>query len=128
VADPNEVTTWTLLGVAGGGSILWLLRWVIRTFHVDRTANAATDAEGGIIKQLQGEIARLAEIIKKQSTRIDELEARINAYWVLEIEDAGDLAELAVLIDAHCGQCANASEAKLRMAGVVTRLRNRKVK
>ena len=128
MADPNEVTNWTILGVAGGGSLIWLLRWVVRTFHLDRTANAAADAEGGIIKRLTGEIGRLEEIIRKQNLRIDELEGRINHVRELEVADASDLAELAVLIDTHCGGCVNATEAKKRMAGVIARIRERKAK
>ena len=125
MADPNEVTNWTILGVAGGGSLIYLLRWVVRTFHLDRTANAATDAEGGIISRLTAEITRLEEIIQRLTTRIDELENRIDVINANEIRDAGDLATLAVLVEAHCGKCEKVDGAKDRMTSIIKGLQER---
>ena len=46
--DPNDVASYTIGGFAIGGTAFWLLRWVIRTFHVDKLAIKSTTAEGNV--------------------------------------------------------------------------------
>ena len=72
--NPQDVTNYTVGGFAISGVAFWILRWFIRTFHVDRLANKATNAEGGVIDRLQGEINRLESIIKGQTETINSLQ------------------------------------------------------
>ena len=72
--NPQDVTNYTVGGFAISGVAFWILRWLIRTFHVDRLANKATNAEGGVIDRLQGEINRLESIIKGQTETINSLQ------------------------------------------------------
>lgn len=72
--NPQDVTNYTVGGFAISGVAFWILRWLIRTFHVDRLANKATNAEGGVIDRLQSEINRLESIIKGQTETINSLQ------------------------------------------------------
>ena len=71
--DPNDVAGYTIGGFAIGGTAFWLLRWVIRTFHVDKLAIKSTTAEGNVIDRLEGEIHRLEAVINKQQEEITRM-------------------------------------------------------
>lgn len=130
VADPNDVTNWTIAGVAGGGAILWLARWVVRTFHVDRLANKATDAEAGVIDRLQSEIKRLEEIIQWQGAEIRALQREMGTLHDVEVADAADLSMIAVLIDQKCDgkTCPCAGAVKYKLLEAVQRISERRKK
>lgn len=72
--NPNDVTAYTIGGFAISGSALWLIRWVVRTFHVDRLAIKSTNAEGSVIDRLQSEIARLETVIIGQNKVIADMQ------------------------------------------------------
>ena len=72
--NPQDVTSYTVGGFVISGVAFWIIRWLIRTFHVDRLANKATNAEGGVIDRLQSEINRLESIIKGQTETINSLQ------------------------------------------------------
>lgn len=72
--NPQDVTNYTVGGFVIGGTALWLIRWLIRTFHVDKLAIKAATAEGNVIDRLQGEIDRLEKVIAQQSNTIEEMQ------------------------------------------------------
>ncbi len=72
--NPNDVTTYTLGGFAISGTALWLIRWVVRTFHIDRLAIKSTNAEGSVIDRLQSEITRLETVIIGQNKVIADMQ------------------------------------------------------
>lgn len=72
--NPNDVTAYTLGGFAISGTALWLIRWVVRTFHVDRLAIKSTNAEGSVIDRLQSEITRLETVIIGQNKVIADMQ------------------------------------------------------
>lgn len=72
--NPNDVTAYTIGGFAISGSALWLIRWVVRTFHVDRLAIKSTNAEGSVIDRLQSEITRLEAVIIGQNKVIADMQ------------------------------------------------------
>ena len=72
--NPNDVTTYTLGGFAISGTALWLIRWVVRTFHIDRLAIKSTNAEGSVIDRLQSEITRLETVIISQNKVIADMQ------------------------------------------------------
>lgn len=72
--NPNDVTTYTLGGFAISGTTLWLIRWVVRTFHIDRLAIKSTNAEGSVIDRLQSEITRLETVIISQNKVIADMQ------------------------------------------------------
>ena len=72
--NPQDVTNYTVGGFVISGVAFWIIRWLIRTFHVDRLANKVTNAEGGVIDRLQSEINRLESIIKGQTETINSLQ------------------------------------------------------
>lgn len=72
--NPQDVTNYTVGGFVIGGTALWIIRWLIRTFHVDKLAIKAATAEGNVIDRLQGEIDRLEKVIAQQSDTIEEMQ------------------------------------------------------
>ena len=72
--NPNDVTAYTLGGFAISGTALWLIRWVVRTFHIDRLAIKSTNAEGSVIDRLQSEITRLETVIISQNKVIADMQ------------------------------------------------------
>ena len=72
--NPNDVTAYTIRGFAISGLALWLIRWVVRTFHVDRLAIKSTNAEGSVIDRLQSEITRLEAVIIGQNKVIADMQ------------------------------------------------------
>lgn len=72
--NPNDVTAYTLGGFAISGTAVWLIRWVVRAFNVDRLAIKSTNAEGSVIDRLQSEIARLETVIIGQTKVIADMQ------------------------------------------------------
>ena len=72
--NPNDVTAYTIGGFAISGTALWLIRWVVRTFHIDRLAIKSTNAEGSVIDRLQSEITRLEAVIIGQNKVIADMQ------------------------------------------------------
>ncbi len=72
--NPQDVTNYTVGGFVIGGTALWLIRWLIRTFHVDKLVIKASTAEGNVIDRLQGEIDRLEKVISQQNDTIEEMQ------------------------------------------------------
>jgi hypothetical protein len=72
--NPQDVTAYTIGGFAISGTALWLIRWVVRTFHVDRLAIKSTNAEGTVIDRLQSEISRLEVVITGQTKTIADMQ------------------------------------------------------
>ena len=72
--NPQDVTNYTLGGFVISGTAVWLVRWLVRTFHVDKLAIKTTTAEGNVIDRLQGEINRLEKVIAQQSDTIEEMQ------------------------------------------------------
>ena len=72
--NPQDVTAYTIGGFAISGTALWLIRWVVRTFHVDRLAIKSTNAEGSVIDRLQSEITRLETVIIGQNKVIADMQ------------------------------------------------------
>ena len=72
--NPQDVTAYTIGGFAISGTVLWLIRWVVRTFHVDRLAIKSTNAEGSVIDRLQSEITRLETVIIGQNKVIADMQ------------------------------------------------------
>ena len=72
--NPQDVTAYTIGGFAISGTALWLVRWVVRTFHVDRLAIKSTNAEGNVIDRLQSEITRLETVIIGQNKVIADMQ------------------------------------------------------
>lgn len=115
MAGETNDTLNTVAGTLGGaGGLVMLFRWFSRTFHIDRAANKAADAETNVIDRLEKEIARLASIVQVQQAEIDgmrqkqaRLETRLAntraAFLAIEclIEtlEVGDLAARKKLID-----------------------------
>lgn len=72
--NPQDVTAYTVGGFAISGTALWLVRWTVRTFHVDRLAIKSTNAEGSVIDRLQSEISRLETVIIGQNKVIADMQ------------------------------------------------------
>ena len=72
--NPQDVTAYTIGGFAISGTALWLVRWMVRTFHVDRLAIKSTNAEGSVIDRLQSEITRLETVIIGQNKVIADMQ------------------------------------------------------
>ena len=72
--NPQDVTAYTIGGFAISGTALWLIRWMVRTFHVDRLAIKSTNAEGSVIDRLQSEITRLETVIIGQNKVIADMQ------------------------------------------------------
>jgi hypothetical protein len=121
----NEAVAWTIGGTGSIGIAFYLLRLAIKGLSSDSVLLSNNRADNGIIKRLQDDSVRLEAIIKKQAMRIDELELRLNALHDVEVEDAADLAELAILMEALCVECADNSKHK-RISIVIERLRFRR--
>lgn len=119
MADPNDVSNYAVGGMAALGGGFWLLRWVIRTFHLDRAANKAADAEFNVIDRLQGEITRLEGVIAKQATQIAEMQAEQRK---LEKRMSNQRAVLMAIETIVEGMCTCDSVARKKLAALIAEL------
>jgi hypothetical protein len=121
----NDAAVWAAGGTGAVGIAFYLLRLAIKGLSSDSVVINNNKADNGIIKRLQDDSTRLESIIKKQAMRIDDLEQKLHALHDVEIEDAADLAELAVLMESMCLECGDNNRSQ-RITNVLTRLRSRR--
>ena len=119
--DPQDVANYTLGGFAISGTAFWIIRWVVRTFHVDRLANKASTAEGNVIDRLEGEIKRLETIIKKQSLDIEDISRR---HRRLERRLSNQRAVLIAVETIVEGMCTCDSASRKRLVELIAELIN----
>ena len=118
VIDPQQAANYTIGGVVISGSVFWLLRWVIRTFHVDKLANKSSNAESNVIDRLEKEITRLENVISSQDRQCD-LEHR--QYLILERKLASLQADLFTIRAVVDGSCVCDKPAQRRIIELINR-------
>jgi len=117
--NPAEVTNYTVGGFAITGTAVWVIRWLIRTFHVDRLANKATNAEVNVIDRLQSEITRLETIVKGQTSTIDDL---LKYQHKLDKRLSNQRAVLIAIETIVEGMCTCDSNARKKLAELIAEL------
>lgn len=119
--DPQDVANYSIGGLAIGGGAFWLLRWVIRTFHVDKLAIKSTTAEGNVIDRLEGEIHRLEAIINKQQNDIAKMNREQRK---LERRLSNQRAVLIAIETIVEGMCTCDLNARKKLAELISELIN----
>lgn len=141
-----------LMYAAGGTAISALLAWAFKHLLMQalsgKTAFLTSQASDVMMQRLQAEITRLEAVITKQRSdyeerldtqkrnrdeemkslkeRLDDFALRIEALRSLELQDATDIAELALLLDTTCAGCSENNVHADRMKGIIVRIRERK--
>ena len=118
VIDPQQAANYSFGGVVISGSVFWLIRWIIRTFHVDKLANKSANAESNVIDRLEKEIARLENVISSQDRQCD-LEHR--QYLILERKLASLQADLFTIRAVVDGSCVCDKPAQRRIIELINR-------
>ena len=118
VIDPQQAANYSVGGVVISGSVFWLIRWVVRTFHIDKLANKSTDAEGNVIDRLEKEISRLETIIAVQnlSSQVSHKE-----HMALERRLASLQADLFTIRAIIEGSCVCNKPAQKRIIDLINR-------
>lgn len=119
--DPQDVANYTVGGFVLSGTLFVMIRWVVRTFHVDRLANKSTNAEGNVIDRLEGEINRLEGIIAKQQVDITNMAREQRK---LERRLSNQRAVLIAIETIVEGMCACDSNARRKLAELIAELIN----
>jgi hypothetical protein len=117
--ETSEVANYTIGGLAAGGGMFWLLRWVIRTFHVDKLAIKSTTAEGNVIDRLESEIHRLEAVINKQQSEINTMNRDQRK---LERRLSNQRAVLIAIETIVEGMCTCDLNARKKLAELITEL------
>lgn len=117
--NPQDVTNYTVGGFVIGGTALWLIRWLIRTFHVDKLAIKAATAEGNVIDRLQGEIDRLEKVIAQQSDTIEEMQKYQRK---LDKKLSNQRAVLIAIETIVEGMCTCDTNARKKLADLISEL------
>jgi len=121
VIDPQQAANYSVGGVVISGTLFWMIRWIIRTFHVDRLANKSTNAESNVIDRLENEIKRLEVIINKQSIDIDNMHRE---HRRLERRLSNQRAVLIAIETIVEGMCSCNSTSKKRLVDLIAELIN----
>lgn len=121
VVDPQDVANYTVGGFVLSGTLFVMIRWVVRTFHVDRLANKSTNAEGNVIDRLEGEISRLEVII---TTPQGEINAMMREQRKLERRLSNQRAVLIAIETIVEGMCTCDSNARRKLAELIAELIN----
>jgi hypothetical protein len=101
----------TTLFVLAGGTF-WMLRWLIRTFHIDTLANKSNHAEVNVIDRLESEITRLEKIIDRQQVDITSMaKAQANLEKLVSNQKAVLMA-VELIVSTMC-TCDTGSRAKV---------------
>lgn len=117
--DANELATnGTGLFVMAGGAI-WMLRWIVRTFHIDTLAIKSNTAEVNVIDRLESEITRLEKIIEKQQIDIASM---VKAQANLEKQITNQKAVLMAIEFIIETTCSCDAESKSRVAALIREL------
>lgn len=119
--DPQDAANYTIGGFAIGGTAFWLLRWVVRTFHVDKLAIKSTTAEGNVIDRLEGEIHRLETVINKQQEEITKMNRDQRK---LERRLSNQRAVLIAIETIVEGMCTCDFQARLKLSKLIAELIN----
>lgn len=119
--DPQDVANYTVGGFVISGSLFWMIRWLIRTFHVDRLANKSTNAEGNVIDRLEGEIVRLEGIVGKQQIDINNM---LREQRKLERRLSNQRAVLIAIETIVEGMCTCDTKARRKLAELIAELIN----
>ena len=119
--DPQDVANYTVGGLAAGGGAFWPLRWVIRTFHIDKLAIKSTTAEGNVIDRLEGEIHRLEAVINKQAVEIAQMHKEQRK---LERRLSNQRAVLIAIETIVEGMCTCDLNARKKLAELIAELIN----
>lgn len=118
-ADPNDLTNQAVTVLGGAAGLAWFLRWVVRTFHVDRLMNKTSDAEVGVIDRLQGEITRLEGVINAQKGEVEEMRREQRRMEKRLSNQRAVLIAIETIVESMC-TCDNVSRKKL--AGLIAEL------
>ena len=117
--NPQDVTNYTVGGFVIGGTALWVIRWLIRTFHVDKLAIKAATAEGNVIDRLQGEIDRLEKVISQQNDTIEEMQKYQRK---LDKKLSNQRAVLIAIETIIEGMCSCDTNARKKLAELISEL------
>lgn len=100
--EAADITNYGAGAFITAGGLFWILRWVIRAFHVDTLAIKSSHAEVNVIDRLESEITRLEAIITKQQTQISEMsDSQRNLEKLLQNQRAV-LVAIEMIIDSSC--------------------------
>jgi len=110
--EANEIANYGLgtFAIAGGG--FYILRWVIRTFHIDKLAIKENHAEINVIDRLESEITRLETIIHKQQGEIASMMSNQRNLERMLSNQRAILLTIDMIIENMC-TCDSKSKAKL---------------
>lgn len=118
VIDPQQAADYSFGGVVISGSIFWVIRWIIRTFHVDKLANKSANAESNVIDRLEKEIARLEVVIATQDNESDMAHRQ---YLMIERKLASRQADLFTIRAIMDGACVCDKPAQKRIIELINR-------
>lgn len=126
--DIEVITKWAGLVTAFLTAVGLIIRFITKYIRKDRRDTAIADADMGLYKKLQDEIARLERIIILQQTQAENEAVKMNLLRDLELDGATDMGQLTMIV-AHmpCQNCTLSSESIEQLTEVVTRMNNRRI-